>query len=129
MPASPPTLPLRFPGLGRIAVLGLAAWMHSVPALAAPYTPDRDDEVLTTLPQRTGPSAAAERQARAQLRAAPDNLPLALALARDALKQARLSGDPRELGQAQAALAAWWQTAPASCGRAAPARLGAPEPA
>ena len=79
-----------------------------MPSLAAPYTPDRDDEVLTTLPQRTGPSAAAERLARAQLRAAPDNLPLALALARDALTQARLSGDPRELGQAQAALAPWW---------------------
>ena len=108
-----PLLPSR-PGLSRlglIACLSLAAWAHTPYAFAAPYTPERDDEVLTTLPQRVGSSPAAERAARARLRAAPDNLPLALALARQALAQSHLSGDPRELGLAQAALAPWWALA------------------
>jgi hypothetical protein len=41
----------------------------------------------------------------------PHHLPLALATARAAIDRARLQGDPRELGLAQAALAPWWSMA------------------
>lgn len=84
-----------------IAVLGTAT--------AAPYTPAADDEVVETLRQR--PLDAQERAARAQrleARRQPTHLPLALQVARGAIERARREGDPRELGQAQAALAPWW---------------------
>jgi len=80
------------------------------PVLAEPYTPRQDDEIVERLPQRLG-SAAARQEARAlrtSLQQAPQNLPLALHLAREALDRARQQGDPRELGQAQALLAPWW---------------------
>lgn len=73
--------------------------------LAAPFTPVRDDEVVQRLPTRLD---AAARQQRARLARDPQQLPLALSTARAAIERARRFGDPRELGQAQAALAAWW---------------------
>ncbi|MDP0989795.1 hypothetical protein Q6249_29925, partial [Klebsiella pneumoniae] len=56
---------------------------------------------------------AAERARRAALARDPGQLPLALATARSALERARVHGDPRELGAAQAALAPWWTRADA----------------
>jgi tetratricopeptide (TPR) repeat protein len=41
----------------------------------------------------------------------PQHLPLAVVTARAAIERARLLGDPRELGLAQAALAPWWSMA------------------
>lgn len=71
-----------------------------------PYTPASEVELVERLPARLG---AEQRRLRAQLVAAPTTLPLALQLAREAIARARAQGDPRELGQAQAALAPWWQ--------------------
>lgn len=75
---------------------------------AAPFVPANDAEIVERLPARIG---STERQMRAQLQADPAQLPLALQLARDAIGRARQNGDPRELGQAQAALAPWWHQA------------------
>lgn len=93
----------------------------SLPLGAAPYTPAADDVVVQRLPGRLLGEAErqAERRQRALLRQQPDSIPLAVRSAREAIERARRSGDPRELGQAQAALAPWWaQPAPP-----APARL------
>jgi len=81
------------------------------PAWAAPYVPSSDDEVVERLPSRIGTAEQRQQQraARERLRAQPAQLPLALQLAREAITRARQFGDPRELGQAEAALAPWWK--------------------
>ena len=61
--------------------------------------------MVERLPARPG---LAERRARAELQRDPSRLPLALAVAREAIDRARREGDPREYGAAQAALAPWW---------------------
>ena len=80
-------------------------------AIAAPYVPSSDDEVVERLPSRIGTAEQRQQQraARERLRAQPAQLPLALQLAREAITRARQFGDPRELGQAEAALAPWWK--------------------
>jgi hypothetical protein len=99
---------------GLLSLLLMAA--AAAPAGAAPLTVPADDmEIVERLPLRWGDrtSARAEREQRRQLQAQPQNLPLALQRARQALMRARQGGDPRELGVAQAALAPWWaQTRP-----------------
>jgi hypothetical protein len=85
----------------------------SVVVQAAPFVPPNDAQVVETLPTRVGGAAErrAERAQRAALRRSPQSLPLALASARQAIERSRQSGDPRELGLAQAALATWWDQA------------------
>lgn len=77
---------------------------------AQPFTPKSDAETVQRLPYRVD---GAERERRAALARDPAQLPLALAAARTALDRARVLGDPRELGVAQAALAPWWARADA----------------
>jgi hypothetical protein len=77
---------------------------------AQPFTPKSDAETVQRLPYRVD---SAERERRAALARDPAQLPLALAAARTALDRARVLGDPRELGAAQAALAPWWARADA----------------
>jgi hypothetical protein len=77
---------------------------------AEPFVPSGDAETVQRLPYRVD---AAERQRRAALVRDPAQLPLAAATARAALQRARVHGDPRELGVAQAALAPWWPHADA----------------
>lgn len=77
---------------------------------AEPFTPKSDAETVQRLPYRVD---AAERTRRAALARDPAQLPLAVAAARTALERARVLGDPRELGAAQAALAPWWARADA----------------
>ncbi|MEO6281184.1 hypothetical protein [Roseateles sp.] len=77
---------------------------------AEPFTPKSDGDTVQRLPYRVD---AAERTRRAALARDPAQLPLALATARAALDRARVLGDPRELGAAQAALAPWWTRADA----------------
>lgn len=99
--------PLRPALLSGLALSTLVLWQAC--AVAAPYVPARDDEVVETLRRR--PLDAQERAARllrAEARRQPQNLPLALRAAHAAIERARRDGDPRELGQAQAALAPWW---------------------
>lgn len=77
---------------------------------AEPFVPKDDAEIVQRLPYRID---AAERARRAALARDPAQLPLAVATARAALQRARVHGDPRELGAAQAALAPWWRQADA----------------
>ena len=83
------------------------------PARAAPFVPHSDDEVVERLPLRIGTPEQRQQQraARERLRAQPTQLPLTIQLAREAISRARQLGDPRELGQAEAALAPWWALA------------------
>lgn len=89
------------------AASALLLWVACLPlgAWAAPFVPASDTEVVETLPTRLDPAARAARDA---WRRQPDALPLALQAAQAAIARARRDGDPRELGQAQAALAPWW---------------------
>ena len=89
--------------LGAIAV--------STPACADPFVPAGDAMIVERLRDRPLDRADQEfRRARAQLRATPHDLALAINVARRCVEIARRDGDPRYLGYAQAALAPWWST-------------------
>lgn len=88
---------------------GLLFLYIAVGAGAAPYIPDSDQEVLERLPFAPGDPAHRElREFSTRLKTEPDNLPLALRVARLYLELGRTEGDPRYAGYAQAALAPWW---------------------
>jgi hypothetical protein len=98
--------------LAALAVPLLGAWLTA--GAAAPYRPASDSEVLERLP--AGRDRAADRAVRAMralLARDPADLDVALRLAQWQLQKARATSDPRQLGQAQAVLAPWWnETAP-----------------
>lgn len=77
-------------------------------ALAAPYTPADDSKVVEHLPTRTDPVQRELRALRAAAAANPTDVRSAALLARRYIEQARVEGDPRYLGYAQAALGPWW---------------------
>jgi len=81
----------------------------SATALAAPFVPESDGQVLERLP--FAPSDPVLRKVRAlngQLARAPDDLPLAVMVAQGYSELGRVTGDPRYAGYAQAVLAPWW---------------------
>lgn len=81
-------------------------------ALAAPYRPQSDSEIVETLPAGTAPQAdRATRALRAAVARDPNNLDLALRLAGLYVARARTDSDPRQLGRAEAVLAPWWNAA------------------
>ena len=82
-------------------------------SLATPYIPADGNRVVEQLPSRASPVQRELLQLRAELSKNPNDLPRASALARRYIEQARIEGDPRYLGYAQAALAPWWQLAQA----------------
>jgi Tfp pilus assembly protein PilF len=94
--------------VGLLVVAAMYALSRAAVSLAAPYVPGDDAVVLERLPEKADPSLKALKRLRAALAADPDNLDLAAPLARRAIAAARETGDPRFLGQAQAALAPWW---------------------
>ena len=73
--------------------------------------PDSDSRILERLPDSGDAQSRALRAGHRALAARPDDLPLALQVARGDLDRSRALGDPRYLGRAQAALAAWPQDA------------------
>ncbi|MBC7944149.1 MAG: tetratricopeptide repeat protein [Burkholderiales bacterium] len=76
---------------------------------AAPFTPKYDAQIVETLrAQAANPAARELRAMRTELRKNPQNLELALHVARRYIEQSRAEADPRYLGYAQAALAPWW---------------------
>ena len=77
-------------------------------ASAAPYRPSDDATVLVTVPHAAASVQTAFRNAQNALAANPNDLNLALEVARVAIRDGRASADPRRYGQAQAALAPWW---------------------
>lgn len=91
--------------LTALACLVLAL-LASPQAHAAPRTPTDDQEVIERLPARL-PGAAPRARATAKPPRQAD-LALALLQSREAIGQARRSGDPRDWGRAQALLTPWW---------------------
>ena len=103
-----------------LARLGLATFCSA--ALAAPYVPTSDLAPLEKLATRLNdstrtsgtPAAGANvagpssRAMRTLLARDPKNLDLAIRIAQLYMARARSESDPRFLGQAQAALGAWW---------------------
>jgi hypothetical protein len=93
----------------KIVFLGLAFFLGSS-ALAAPFIPKSDDQILERLRVNVNDAAARElRDLRAQLGQNPNNLSLAVTLARKYIERARADADPRYNGRAQAVLAPWWK--------------------
>jgi tetratricopeptide (TPR) repeat protein len=93
-------------------VLACAAFVAGAGNVAArPFVPDRDDVVLERVPARGDPQERLLRTAIAAARATPDAPDVAVRLADLHLARWRRTGDPREIGGAQAAIAPWW-TAP-----------------
>jgi predicted Zn-dependent protease len=82
--------------------------MLAAVAWATPFVPANDAVVLERLPEKDDAALAQLKRMRAALATAPRDPELAVAVARRALDAARTLGDPRFLGQAQAALAPWW---------------------
>lgn len=81
-------------------------------APAAPFVPASDAEVLEHLPYRPNDPVAREINAlRGQQAANPQNLQLALKLARAYFSQAGAQSDPRYVGYAQSVLKPWWDLA------------------
>lgn len=79
-------------------------------AIAAPFVPASDGEVLERLPFSPNDPVTRELRAlRGELTRSPDNLPLAVQLAQGYLEQGRITGDLRYTGYAQAALTPWWR--------------------
>jgi tetratricopeptide (TPR) repeat protein len=77
-------------------------------AVSAPYLPADDGVVLETLPEKGDPGQRELKRMRVALAAAPREPGAAIVVAQRAVDVSRASGDPRFLGQAQAALAPWW---------------------
>jgi len=78
-------------------------------ALAAPFVPASDAQVLERLPARaTDPRARELLQLRNAWRRDPGNLDAAVQLARRYFEEVAAEGDPRYIGYAQAALQPWW---------------------
>ena len=93
----------------RVAALLIIALLGAESVVAKPYTPAADSDVLERLPEKTDPSLRDVKRLRASLSQHPDDLALAVRLGRRAIEASRDTGDPRFLGQAQAALAPWWK--------------------
>ncbi len=83
-----------------------ALWAFGPAAMAAPYTPAGDSEVVEQLPLRaTDPAARRLASMRQQLKARPDDAELRIDLARRYFDLSMAQGDPRYVGYAQGALA------------------------
>ena len=77
--------------------------------LAAPFIPTDDAQVLERLPVSGDSQARELGQLRKALAKDPENLELAIEVARRYLKLGRAESDPRYHGYAQAALRPWWE--------------------
>jgi len=81
-------------------------------ALAAPFVPTDPNQVLEKLPLAvTDPQTRELKGLRRQLAERPNDLELALQVARRNLEIGRAEADPRHYGYVEAALAPWWNQA------------------
>ncbi len=76
---------------------------------ATPYIPNDDNTILETLPLSGDLQQRLVRQWQRQLSKNPQNLPLAIRVARHYLKLGHTEADPRFDGYARAALLPWWK--------------------
>lgn len=96
---------------GMLRILGSVGclWLGlGAPVAATPFIPAAGSQVLETLPARNDPLQRELQQMRTILGKNPQNLRVAVALARRYVEIWRDGGDPRYLGYAQAALGPWW---------------------
>lgn len=91
--------------------MAIVAALTLLPAglAAKPFMPESDSVVLERLPEMGDPALAQLKRMRAALTSNPRDLDIAVPVVRKALEAARTLGDPRFLGQAQAALTPWWK--------------------
>ena len=82
---------------------------HVSSLYAKPYIPGNDSVVLESLPTSSDPQITKLRTLRTQLSKNPDELTLAVELARAYLKIGRTKADPRYDGYAESALQSWWR--------------------
>ena len=86
------------------------AFMLGSSALATPFIPKSDGQILERLRVNINDVAAKElRDLRAQLQQNPNDLSLAVTLARKYIERARSDADPRYNGRTQAVLEPWWK--------------------
>ena len=98
---------LRGPHIRFALTIALAAGPNGA-LHAAPRVPASDLEIVEKLPYSLADPALRQlRQAQRQLAAEPDNLSLALDVARGFSERGRITGDPRWSGYAEAALRPW----------------------
>lgn len=103
-----PSVPLSVRSWRFLLLAGLLAASGAVSA--APYLPKSDSQVLERLPFKANDPVARElSELRAQLRRNPNDVDVAVKLARRYYEMVAEEGDPRYLGYAQAALAPWWE--------------------
>ncbi|MEP6996321.1 MAG: hypothetical protein ABI900_01660 [Betaproteobacteria bacterium] len=91
--------------------VSLVATVAVLPAAATPYLPGADAEVLERLPEKNDASLRDLKRLRTALKQNPGDLALAVRFGKRAIEASRDSGDPRFLGQAQAAMLPWWPLA------------------
>jgi Tfp pilus assembly protein PilF len=106
-------LRVRTCGRHRMSAMFLVAVvsLHIGAATATPFVPASDSTPLERLASKPGDNARAtqsSRSVRALLARDPKNVDLAVRIAQIYIARARSESDPRLLGQAQAALGAWW---------------------
>jgi hypothetical protein len=89
-------------------IAAIVATLFASAASAAPHRPSDDATVLVTVPHAAASTQTTLGNAQNALAANPNDLNLALEVARAAIRDGRASADPRRYGQAQAALAPWW---------------------
>jgi hypothetical protein len=95
-----------------VVVACLIAPILSGVAGAAPYIPGDDGQIVERLPYTAADPATRQlREQQALLQRQPNNLSLAVRVARRYIELGRVSADPRYAGYAQAALAPWWDLA------------------
>jgi tetratricopeptide (TPR) repeat protein len=96
-----------FGATGALVLVGALVFRPSARA-DAPRVPTDGAEVLEHLPAARDPAERQRADLRRTLAARPDDLRTAVGLARLDIETSRKRADPRYLGQAQAALAPWW---------------------
>ncbi|HVE48843.1 MAG TPA: hypothetical protein VNG69_04395 [Casimicrobiaceae bacterium] len=94
--------------LGRHAIAMLL--LHAALANAAPFVPVDDAAVLERLPIASDASLRELKRLQGELAEDRSNVVRAVNVAQRAIEAARAFGDPRFLGQAQAALRPWWSS-------------------
>jgi Tfp pilus assembly protein PilF len=82
------------------------------PAIAAPFVPKDEGQILETIPGARDPASRTVRHLQDVLALDPHNLDKALAVARADLERSRALADPRWLGRTEAVLAPWFAQNP-----------------
>ena len=104
-----------FPATFMLPLSTLATFaLLATSAQAAPFVPASDLTILERLSTTPGDAARVNQSARAMratLARDPKNVDLAVRMAQLYVSRSRSESDPRLLGQAQAALGAWWSQA------------------